>query len=110
MLETSETEPAAKVLALYEQFRAGPDNKAIDMSKDLTFLGYELLKADRYDSAIPVMRFLVDEYPSAEAYDSLGDAYAQQGDKAKAIAAYRKAMELDPKAVDTKRKLDKLVD
>lgn len=108
MLEVSETKPASTVLAMYREFRSRPENRSVDMASDLTFLGYELLKADRYDSAIPVMQWLVEQYPTADAYDSLGDAYAQKGDKAQAIAAYRKAVELDPKALDTRNKLEKL--
>jgi tetratricopeptide (TPR) repeat protein len=108
MLEASETKPASGVLAMYREFRGHPENKTVDMESDLTFLGYELLKADRYDSAIPVMQWLVEQYPNANAFDSLGDAYAQKGDKAQAIAAYRRAVELDPKALDTRIKLEKL--
>ena len=109
MLEASETRPAHEVLAMYHAFRNQPGNTGINMESDLTFLGYELLKADRYDSAIPVMEFLVREYPeSAGNYDSLGDAYLQKGEREKAAAAFRKALEIDPQALDTKAKLDKL--
>jgi hypothetical protein len=108
MLEASETKPGSELVAMYTTFRRKPENREINMESDLTFLGYELLKADRYDSAIPVMQFLVQEYPNASTYDSLGDAFAQQGDRAKAVAAYKKAIGYDPNARDTKAKLKKL--
>ncbi len=109
MLEASETRPAPEVLALYHAFRNQPQSTDIHLESDLTFLGYELLKADRYDSAIPVMEILVREYPdSAGNYDSLGDAYLQKGEREKAAAAFRKALGIDPKALDAKAKLDKL--
>lgn len=109
MLEASEQKSAEDVLAMYHNFRNHPERKQIDMESDLTFLGYELLKADRYDVTIPVMEILINEYPkSAANYDSLGEAYLQKGDKAKAAAAFTKALEIDPKALDTKAKLDKL--
>jgi tetratricopeptide (TPR) repeat protein len=109
MLAQSETTPAKKLLGLYHDFRKKPENKQIDMTSNLTFLGYELLKADNYDLAIPIMEILVSEYPNSAAnYDSLGDAYLQKGEKNKAAAAFRKALQLDPNAKGTKAKLDRL--
>jgi hypothetical protein len=73
MLEASETEPGKDVVAMYTQWRQKKENQQVDMENNLTFLGYELLKADRYDSAIPLMEALVREYPThAGNYDSLG--------------------------------------
>ncbi len=43
---------------------------------------------DRFGIFIPIGR--------AIAYDSLGEAYLKQGDKAQAVANYRKSLELDP--------------
>ena len=110
MLEISQSKSPAEVLQTYREFRSKPENKNLDMESDLNFLGYELLKADRYELAIPVMEILVDEYPnSSNNFDSLGDAYLQKGDKDKAIAAFQKALELDPNASGTKAKLDRLI-
>ena len=109
MLEASETQPGKNVVAMYTNWRSKPKNQAANMENNLTFLAYELLKADRFDSAIPLLEALVREYPNNAAnYDSLGDGYMQQGDKMRAIAAFRKALELDPKLLDTKAKLEKL--
>jgi tetratricopeptide (TPR) repeat protein len=109
MLEASETKPGKDVVTMYTNWRSQPKNQAVNMENNLTFLGYELLKADRFDSAIPLLETLVREYPNNAAnYDSLGDGYMQQGDKAKAAAAFRKAVELDPKMLDTKAKLERL--
>jgi cytochrome c-type biogenesis protein CcmH/NrfG len=39
----------------------------------------------------------IESYPqSSNAYDSLGEAYMNSGDKAQAIVSYQKAVELDP--------------
>ena len=40
--------------------------------------------------------------------DSLGDANAKAGKKEQAIANYKKALEKDPNAAETKRKLEEL--
>jgi cytochrome c-type biogenesis protein CcmH/NrfG len=48
-------------------------------------------------------------YPqSSNAYDSLGEAYAANGDKANAIASYRRSLELDPKNSNAEKWLEKL--
>jgi len=75
----------------------------------LNWLGYELLKKERFAKALAVFHIVLKENPrSANAYDSLGDAYQQMGRKNEAIAAFRKALELDPKANFTKAKLERL--
>jgi tetratricopeptide (TPR) repeat protein len=61
-------------------------------------LGYRLLGEKRLPEAIQIFRLAVEASPrSANAYDSLGEAYAAAGDKAAAIGAYEKALALDPK-------------
>ena len=51
----------------------------------------------------------VDAHPnSANAYDSLGEAYAGAGNKALAVENYRKALTLDPKMNSSINALKKL--
>ena len=45
---------------------------------------------------------------SANAYDSLGEAYMMHGDKELAIRNYRKSLELDPGNDNTREMLKKL--
>ena len=48
--------------------------------------------------AIKVLALNVEAYPqSSNTWDSLGEAYADDGDKQLALANYRKSVELDPK-------------
>jgi len=64
---------------------------------ELNSLGYRMVRAKRYADAIRIFRFTVELYPqSSNAYDSLGEAYMDAGDKAGAIANYRKSLELNP--------------
>ena len=49
------------------------------------------------DQAIAVFRLNAAAYPrSANAYDSLGEAYKTKGDREAAIQSYEKALALDP--------------
>jgi Flp pilus assembly protein TadD len=55
-----------------------------------------LLDQNKAEEAISLLNGMIDRSPSATLYDHLGDAYTQTHDFAKAEAAYRKAMDLDP--------------
>ena len=105
MLVAAPSAPVASMMALYDAWRRTPEGAAADTAYDLNWLGYELLKVDDYPAALAVFERVVAEHPqSAGAYDSLGDAWLQQGDKARAAAAFDKALELDPKLRETARK------
>ena len=65
---------------------------AVAGEADMNTYGYLLMGQDKVDSAVVVFRKNVKEYPGSwYAYDSLGEAYARQGDKRKAIEAYTQA-------------------
>ena len=79
------------------EWRANPANAYFDTEASVNTLGYELLAAGRVDQAIAVFRLNAAAYPrSANAYDSLGEAYATKGDRESAIQSYEKALALDP--------------
>jgi tetratricopeptide (TPR) repeat protein len=59
--------------------------------------GYEFLRQDNLRTAIAIFKGNVLAYPeSANAYDSLGEAYLKNGDRELAIANYKKALGIDP--------------
>jgi CubicO group peptidase (beta-lactamase class C family) len=73
-----------------------PANNTVQEAR-LNELGYTLLRDKRLAGAIAVFKLNVELYPkSANVYDSLGEAYAENGEKELAIANYKKALELDP--------------
>lgn len=81
----------------YRQWRADPANAYVDVENQVNGLGYELMAAKRLDQAIAVFRLNVAAFPqSANAHDSLGEAYLTKGDKEAAIGSYEKALELNP--------------
>lgn len=76
---------------------------------ELNTLGYQLIRKKQFAEAIRILQLNVEAYPrSSNAYDSLGEAYLDDGDKAQAIADYRKAIQLNPDNGDAVAMLRKL--
>jgi len=98
-------------IALYNEIKKG-DNKIfkLDVSeRQLNSLGYRLLGNNKLKEAIEIFKFVVLEYPeSANAYDSLGEAYMRAGEKDLAIRNYEKSLELNPKNENAKKMLEDL--
>ncbi|MGB7070521.1 MAG: serine hydrolase [Pyrinomonadaceae bacterium] len=98
-----------QAIADYRKIKIGAsDNIAISEGR-LNGLGYSLLGQKKLSEAIAVFRLNVEFYPmSANAYDSLGEGYMENGDKELAIQNYKKALELDPKNTNALEILKKL--
>ena len=85
-----------------ERDRAWRDDPAnayanADTEGPVNSLGYELIAAGHLDQAIAVFQLNAAAFPrSANAHDSLGEAYRTRGDRELAIRSYEKALELDP--------------
>ena len=109
MLHAADHASPQEMMKHYSTFRATPEGRQADVVYDMNWLGFELLKVDKYDHALAVFNQVIAENPkSPDAYTSLGEAYLQQGDTAHAIAAYQKAVDLGSKSDDVKRKLERL--
>jgi D-alanyl-D-alanine-carboxypeptidase/D-alanyl-D-alanine-endopeptidase len=65
---------------------------------ELNTLGYQLLYGDkRVNDAIAIFKLNTTEHPvSSNAFDSLGEAYRQNGERDLAISSYQTAVKLDP--------------
>jgi tetratricopeptide (TPR) repeat protein len=65
---------------------------------ELNNLGYELIRKKELKEAIRIFQLNVEAYPrSGNVYDSLGEAYMDDGNKPLAIANYQKSLQLNPK-------------
>ena len=65
---------------------------------ELNSLGYQLIGTKKFKEAISILQLNVEAYPqSSNVYDSLGEAYMDDGVKPLAIANYQKSLELNPK-------------
>lgn len=74
-----------------------PDFYGESTESDVNRFGYELLGRGRTDDAIEVFRWNTEDYADRwNTWDSMGEALLQRGEREKAIAAYRKSMELHP--------------
>jgi tetratricopeptide (TPR) repeat protein len=75
----------------------------------LNSLGYQLLRAGQFQQAVRIFELNVEAYPrSSNPYDSLGEAYMDEGDKARAIANYQKSLQLNPRNSNAVKMLHRL--
>lgn len=82
-------------LALLDRLHAAEASAAGEEA--VNALGYRLLGEDRGRDAIAVFQWNARTFPrSANAEDSLAEAYAKAGDRPQALAHYRAALERDP--------------
>ncbi|HUR30184.1 MAG TPA: DUF2911 domain-containing protein [Saprospiraceae bacterium] len=64
---------------------------------ELNQYGYQLLNQNQYDDAIKILAANTKRFPdSANAWDSLGEAYALKGDKENAIKNFKKSLSMNP--------------
>jgi len=82
----------------YDEWTDDPSKKYADTEQELNQLGYELLGSDQTDNAIGILKLNVKTHPeSANAHDSLGEAYMVAGKSELAIDHYGKSLKLNPK-------------
>jgi len=87
----------AAVKQYHELKAAAPATYNFD-EDELNKLGYQLLNKKRFKEAIRVFQLNVEVYPqSSNVYDSLGEAYMDDGQKPLAIANYQKSVQLNPR-------------
>jgi tetratricopeptide (TPR) repeat protein len=98
-----------RALTLYRQYKKQYPEQTLIREKVLNRIGYEFIWAGDPERSIDIFRLNVEAYPeSAEAYDSLAEAYLVNGKKALAVRCYRKSLELNPKNTNAIEKLRKL--
>jgi hypothetical protein len=89
--------------------RAAPINRYRNLEAEVNALGYRLMGSHRVEPAIAAFRLNTRAFPqSANAFDSLGEAYATAGRRDEAIAAFRAALERDPEYGPSRAWLERL--
>jgi acetyl esterase/lipase len=84
-----------KALEIYEQAKRDEPQAALFTEQSLNGVGYSLLQNKKTKEALEVFKLIVASYPnSANAYDSLGDAYEADNNKAESIKSAERAIEL----------------
>lgn len=81
-----------------------------DVSEEsINSLGYQLVGQRKLDEALRIFQLNVQLHPDSwNAYDSLGEAYMNLGDKELAIQNYQKSLDLNPKNAGAEKALKKL--
>ncbi len=88
--QTGKTAEGDKILA---------DAMNIATEVELNAYGYQLLGQGQHDAAIKILALNTEKHPkSANAWDSLGEAYATKGDKENAVKNFKKSLSLNPPA------------
>lgn len=116
--------PAGELLAWYRELRAlladgdparledrvGSAPSAAFAEKVLNALGYRALYGEGdVDRAVAIFELATREFPgSGNVWDSLGEALAERGDVAAAIASYEKSLALDPGNDNARRWIERL--
>ena len=96
--EAVSTPDEAAAAGAFRRWKAEPRNAYADPEPELIDLGYRLMSEGRAPEAIRIFRIAVEAFPdSANAHDSLGEAYMKSGDRDSAIRSYERALALDPR-------------
>lgn len=107
--ETLVSRGAEATVAQYHELKRTKANDYAFDERGLNSLGFMALEKGRNADAIAIFQLNAEEYPtSGRVYYSLAEAYAKDGQKEKAIANYRKSLELDPKNENAAAKLREL--
>ncbi|HEX7418669.1 MAG TPA: tetratricopeptide repeat protein, partial [Thermoanaerobaculia bacterium] len=100
---------AAAAIDEYARLEREQSDKFTFGEADINRLGYDLLHHTKTADAIAVFEFNTKSFPSsANAWDSLAEAFMQSGDRERAIANYRKSLELNPHNSNAAKMLEKL--
>lgn len=107
--KTLEKQDVQAAIKQYYELKATAPTAYVFDEDELDGLGYQLLQSKKVKDAIRILELNVEAYPSSyNVYDSLGDAYFEDGKKDRAIENYRKSLELSPENASTADKLKKL--
>ncbi len=105
---TIEKDGLAAALSEYRTLKVQPQDYEFG-EDELNSLGYRLLGRKMADAAIAILTLNTEAFPtSANAFDSLGEAYLASGDTERARASYRRSLELDPRNTNAAAVLDRL--
>lgn len=106
MMKTIQERDADAAVLQYRQLKASDPNGYDFSENQLIGLGYQLIAMKKYPDAVAVFKLSTEMYPkSYNTYDSLAEAYMDNGSKNLAIENYRKSLELNPRNTNATEKL-----
>jgi Imidazolonepropionase and related amidohydrolases len=90
----------------YRELREREPNGYDFGEEELNNVGYYLIGMKKYQDAIAILKLNVEMFPkSANVYDSLGEAYMDDGEKELAMQNYEKSLQMDPGNTNAVEKL-----
>jgi CubicO group peptidase (beta-lactamase class C family) len=94
----------------YRHLKTNSPKDYIFQPRELNSVGYMVLQGMKDPgSAIEIFKLNIEMYPKyANGYDSLAEAYLENGETDKAIKFYAKSLELDPKNTNAIEKLNEI--
>jgi len=109
MLKTLQSSGKEQAMNLYKSFKSNSSSWYLNET-EVNSIGYLLLyNLRKKEAALEFLKMNTVEFPgSANAFDSLGEAYMENGDNRKAIENYKKCLELDPGRDNAKKMIEKL--
>lgn len=76
---------------------------------ELTMYGYSMLWEDKVAEALEIFKLIASEFPhSANAYDSLGEAYLKKGDKELSLTNYEKSLAMNPDNFNAEDQIERI--
>ena len=87
---------ARALVALKKSVALNPSPNGPASAGGLNSVAYEMAGVGMIDEAITIEQMAIEMYPKeANLYDSLGEFQLRKGEKVKALASYKKALETD---------------
>lgn len=109
LAQTIKTQGVDAAIAQYHALKAVPKPVYNFDEDELNTLGYALIRDRNYKSAIRILALNTEAYPkSGNTWDSLGEAYMDDGDTADAIANYHKSLSINPRNQNARAMLAKM--
>jgi Flp pilus assembly protein TadD len=109
LAETIKTQGIPAALAQYHALKSAPKPVYNFDEDELNTLGYQLIREKNYKGAIRILALNTETYPkSGNTWDSLAEAYMDDGDTADAVANYHKSLSINPGNQNAREMLAKM--
>ena len=97
LLKTIQEKGVDAAVKQYRELKAQQPDGFDFSERELIGCGYQLIHLKKYKEAIEIFKLSVEAYPqSYNTYDSLAEAYMDNGDNELAIANYQRSLQLNP--------------
>jgi CubicO group peptidase (beta-lactamase class C family) len=100
----------SQIIALYQDLKSKHRQEySFDSEDTLNEIGYYLMHLNKLADAVAVFEYNTKLFPkSGNVFDSLGEAYYNQGNRALALFNYKKSLQLDPTNDNAKKIITEL--